>query len=114
MDFILKALTLATNGEGGIAGFAGGGYWGILVWVGILGLFYFILIRPQQKQQKAHRQLIADLEVGDHIVTIGGFKGKITKIKETSLVIRTAPDVELEIIKNAVGRKDPDFIKDDE
>ncbi len=113
MDFILKALVLATNGEGGASGFLGGGYWGILVWLGILGLFYFILIRPQQKQQKAHRQLIADLEVGDQIVTIGGFKGKITKIKDTSLVIQIAPDVELEIIKNAVGRKDPDFIKDE-
>lgn len=104
MDYLTRAITLATNGaEGGL-----GGYGMILIWVGIFAVFYFILIRPQQKQQKAHRQLMSDLKTGDRIITIGGFKGVISKVKDNSFKIKFAPDVELELIKSAVGRKDPD------
>ncbi len=102
MHSLLNSLVLAQNGEGGI------GIGMILFWVLIFGVFYFILIRPQQKQQKEHRKLISELKAGDHIVTIGGFKGVITQAKEDGFKVRLAPEVEMEIIKSAVGRRQGD------
>jgi len=64
MHNLLNSLVLAQNGDGGI------GIGMILFWVLIFGVFYFILIRPQQKQQKEHRKLLSELKAGDHIVTI--------------------------------------------
>ncbi len=102
MHNLLNSLVLAQNGDGGI------GIGMILFWVLIFGVFYFILIRPQQKQQKEHRKLLSELKAGDHIVTIGGFKGVITQVKEDGFKVRFAPEVELEIIKSAVGRRQGD------
>ncbi len=99
---LLNSLILAETGQGGI------GIGMVLFWVLIFGVFYFILIRPQQKQQKEHKKLITELKAGDHIVTIGGFKGVITQVKEDGFKVRFAPEVELEIIKSAVGRRASD------
>ncbi len=99
MEGLLNSLVFAEVADGGI------GVGMILFWVLIFGVFYFILIRPQQKQKKEHEKLITELKAGDHIVTIGGFKGVITQAKEDGFKVRFAPEVELEIIKSAVGRR---------
>lgn len=78
----------------------------LLVWVAIFGFFYLIFIRPQQKRQKEHKQLIEELKAGDRVITIGGFKGVITKVKDDSFMMKVAPEMEVEVIKSAVGRRE--------
>ncbi|GAW92705.1 preprotein translocase subunit YajC [Calderihabitans maritimus] len=66
-------------------------------------IMYFLLIRPQQKQQKKRQEMIKALKVNDPVVTIGGIHGRITKIKDTSIMIRIADKVEIELEKSAVA-----------
>ena len=57
----------------------------IIMMVLMFGAFYFLLIRPQQKKQKAHKELVASLSVGNEILTAGGILGKITGVGVTSM-----------------------------
>ena len=82
---------------------------GILVFelVIFVAIFYFILIRPQQKQKKAIQNMLDGLQMGDKIVTIGGIIGKIVKIKEDEVVIETGAGTDKSTIKfqkNAISR----------
>lgn len=86
--------------------------------VGIFVVFYFILIRPQQRQQKILRQRIANLKKGDRIVTAGGMFGEYQGDKENGKVaiIKVGDDVKLEIIKSTISTvlADGDKIADSE
>lgn len=66
-------------------------------------IMYFLIIRPQQVQQKKRQEMLSKLRVNDRIVTVGGLHGRITKIKENSLIVRIADKVEVEIDKSAVA-----------
>lgn len=71
-----------------------------------LGIFYFLLIRPQQKKNKEIQEMRNNLEIGDNVTTIGGIQGKITKIKDDSLTLEVGADkVRLQIARWAVGAK---------
>lgn len=64
------------------------------VMLAIMLVFWFVLIRPQMKQQKQHRKMIADVKKGDEIVTAGGIHGKVTEIKDDkTLMLWVAPNV---------------------
>lgn len=68
----------------------GMGSYGTIIWLVIMvALFYFMLIRPQKKKDKADRQLRASLQPGDKIITIGGFTGKILSIKDDEVTFET-------------------------
>jgi len=78
---------------------------GMLLYFGVFILIiYFLFIRPQRKQQRERMYMLENLRVRDKIVTIGGIHGKITKIKEDTVVIQIADKVEIEIEKAAVAR----------
>src|SRR6202011_4748485 len=66
-------------------------------------LFYFLLIRPQQKRQKQHQQLLANLKTGDKVVTSSGIHGLIANVKETTFLLKIADNVKIEIDKSAVA-----------
>jgi preprotein translocase subunit YajC len=66
-------------------------------------VFYFILIRPQQKKQKQHQQLLANLKTGDRVVTSGGIHGLIANVKETTFLLKVADNVKIEIDKGAIS-----------
>lgn len=69
-----------------------------------LGIFYFLLIRPQQKKNKQIQEMRNNLKTGDYIITIGGIQGKIIKIKDDVLTIEVGADkVRLQIARWAVG-----------
>ena len=70
----------------------------------IFGIFYFILIRPQQKQQKEFKQMLENIKKNDQVVTIGGVHGTIVNIKEKTFVVRVDENTRLEIDKSAVAR----------
>lgn len=72
----------------------------------IFVVFWFFLIRPQRKKQQQHEDMLDNLNIGDSVVTIGGIKAKIIKIKEDSVRIRISPEVDIDIMKNAISRLD--------
>ncbi len=66
-------------------------------------IFYFLLIRPQQKRQKQHQQLMANLKTGDRVVTSSGIHGLIANVKDTTFLLKVADNVKIEIDKSAVA-----------
>jgi preprotein translocase subunit YajC len=66
-------------------------------------LFYFLLIRPQQKRQKQHQQLLANLNTGDKVVTSSGIHGLIANVKETTFLLKIADNVKIEIDKSSIS-----------
>jgi preprotein translocase subunit YajC len=75
----------------------------LLPLVVIFAVFYFLLIRPQSKRQKEHKELVANLSAGDEIVTAGGVLGKVTDVKEQFLHVEVADGVELKIQRQTIG-----------
>src|SRR5688572_21542404 len=65
-------------------------------------VFYFVLIRPQQKKAKEHQQLLKTVKAGDKILTTGGILGVVITVKEKTLTVRSA-DTKLEITKSAIA-----------
>jgi preprotein translocase subunit YajC len=72
----------------------------------ILAVFYFLLIRPQQRRQRQLQETISSLKIGDRVVTTGGIIGVITTIRDTSFIIRSADKSILEIARSAVAGVD--------
>jgi len=68
-------------------------------------IFYFFIIRPQKKRQKAHDQLISSLNRGDQIVTAGGFWGTVKEVKEDSVIIEIAEGVKARVLKSSIATK---------
>ncbi|MDA8212412.1 MAG: preprotein translocase subunit YajC [Clostridia bacterium] len=70
-----------------------------------IGIFYFLLIRPQQKQAKKKKELLDSLETKDQVVTIGGIYGTILRVKDKTVILKIADKVEIEVLKTAIGFK---------
>lgn len=83
-----------------------GGFTFLLPMILIFGVFYLLLIRPQQKKQKQLQETISQLKAGDKVVTTGGIVGVITAVRETSFLIRSAEKTILEIARTAVAGVD--------
>jgi preprotein translocase subunit YajC len=66
-------------------------------------IFYFLLIRPQQRRQKEHQQLLANLKTGDKVVTSSGIHGLIANVKDTTFLIKVADNVKIEVDKSAIA-----------
>lgn len=78
----------------------------VLMFAVMIGIFYFLLIRPENKKKKAMAQMRESLSVGDQITTIGGIVGIICAVKEDTIVIETSADrVRVEFAKWAVSTK---------
>ena len=72
-----------------------------LIFIGVI--FYFLLIRPQQKQRKEQQKLVSSLKTGDKVVTGSGIHGLISNVKETTVLLKVADNVKIEIDKAAVS-----------
>ena len=72
----------------------------------IFGIFYFMVIRPQNKERQKLQEMITTLKINDEVVTNGGIIGKIKEVKETSFIIQSAEKSFIEVGKQAViGKK---------
>jgi preprotein translocase, yajC subunit len=71
----------------------------------IMVVFYFLIMRPQQKKFKAHQAMLADLKVGDKVLLTAGFKGKITKVGEQFFTVEIGRGVDVEVERNAIAAK---------
>jgi preprotein translocase subunit YajC len=79
---------------------------GLLPMLLIIGVFYVLLIRPQQKRQRLLQETISTLKIGDKVVTNGGIKGVITAVRETSFFIRSADKSILEVSRTSIAALD--------
>lgn len=70
----------------------------------VFAVFYFILIRPQQAQQKKRREMLESLSKGDKIVTVSGIHGEITAIADDDLTVRIADKVEIRMSRAGISR----------
>jgi preprotein translocase subunit YajC len=70
---------------------------------GMILIFYFILIRPQSKRAKEHRELVGGLSKGDEIITNGGILGKITEVSEQYVSVEIADNIQIKIQRAAVA-----------
>ena len=79
----------------------------LLPMVVIFGAFYFLLIRPQQKKQKAHAKLVSELSIGDEILTAGGILGRITAVSEHYAIVQIAENTEIKVQKSSISQVVP-------
>lgn len=94
-------LTAANPGEGSPMGAT------IIMLIAMVAIFYFMLIRPENKRKKEAEQLRSSLKVGDQITTIGGIVGTVVNVKEDKFVIETGADqVRIELMKWALSTND--------
>ena len=78
-------------------GDAAGGFSAFIPLILMFVIFYFLLIRPQQKKTKEHREMVANLKKGDRIVTSGGLHGRITGVTDQTLTVEIADKVRVKI-----------------
>lgn len=72
----------------------------------IFGIFYFLLIRPQQKKQKEHQKMLESLKRNDKVVTIGGIHGVIQDIKKDTVILKVDDETKIMVDKVAIARKE--------
>ena len=83
-----------------------GGFTFLIPMILVFGVFYLLLIRPQQRKQRELQATIEQLKAGDRVVTTGGIVGVITAVRDTSFLIRSADKTILEIARTAVAGVD--------
>lgn len=71
----------------------------------LVAIFYFLLIRPQQRRVRQQRELAESLAVGDEVITIGGLFGRIMEMDEESVTVEIAPGTQVRFVKNAIARR---------
>lgn len=96
MDFFIQsAYAQGAAAQGGINP--------IFIMIAFIALMYFMMIRPQQKRQKEHANLVANLKTGDEVLTTGGILGVITGISDHYAIVRIAENTEIKIQKSSVA-----------
>ena len=99
MNFLAYALGGGTGGAGG----QGGAFGAFVPLILMFAIFYFLLIRPQQKKSKQHKALLSSLKKGDKIVSSGGLHGVITGVTDDVITMEIAPKVRVKISRNSVA-----------
>lgn len=97
---IANLLLFAPSPEGG-----GNPIASLVMLAGIFAIFYFLFIRPQRKQQKAHEEMVQHLVKGDEVSTVGGIIGKIIHITDSTVTLKTADDTRIRVERAKVARK---------
>jgi preprotein translocase subunit YajC len=89
---------------GAATGSAGGFLGSVLPLVLMFAIFYFLLIRPQQKKQKHRNTMLSAIKKGDKVVTIGGMHGTVLEVKEDVLVVRISENTKVTLERGAVNQ----------
>lgn len=96
MDFLAHAMG-SSGGEGG------GGFGAFIPLILMFAIFYFLLIRPQQKKAKQHNLLLSSLKKGDRVVSSGGLHGVITGLADDTVTLEVAPKVRVKVSRSAIA-----------
>lgn len=99
--FVSEAFAMATSPEGGGGG--GGALAGFLPLIIIFGIFYFLMIRPQQKKQKDHKSMLESVRKGDKVVTNGGIYGLVEHVGEKTITVKIAENVKVKFGKSYIA-----------
>ena len=97
MDFL--AYAMGTGGEGG----QGSGFSAFIPLILMFGIFYFLLIRPQQRKAKQQREMISSLKKGDKVVSSGGLHGVITGLTDDVVTLEIAPKIRVKVSRGSVA-----------
>ena len=97
------AFAMAAPPEGGASGGMMAQFQGLIPLVFMFAIFYFLLIRPQQKKAKEHRALLEALKKGDQVVTAGGIHGKVTSLDDQVVTLEIAPGVNVKMNKGFIA-----------
>lgn len=82
------------------------GNYTFLISLGLMvAIFYFLLIRPQQRRVRQQRELVNSLDIGDEVITIGGMFGTIKRMSDEEVTLEVSPGTEIRMVKSAVARK---------
>ena len=100
--------TAAEEAPAGCMGFGGGGITGLLPIVGMIAIFYFLIIRPQQKQQKKLREMRGSLQIGDRVTTSGGIHGIIKNHRNDIMTVKIADGVKIDVDRSSLTLLAPD------
>jgi preprotein translocase subunit YajC len=100
-SFVFSLLLGAPQGTG--TGGAGGLVGTFLPFILIIGIFYFLIIRPQNKKQKETQKMLSALKKGDKIITIGGVHGVISTVRESSVVVKVDDNTKVEFSRSAIA-----------
>jgi len=96
---LLMAAPQATGDAGGPASF----FTSIIPFVAIIGIFYFLIIRPQSKKRKETEKMLSAVKKGDKVITIGGIHGTVQNVRESTVIIRVDENVKLEFLRSAIS-----------
>lgn len=76
----------------------------LVPFVAMIAIFYFLLIRPQQKQQKQHQQMLNELKKSDKVITSGGIHGIVANVKENIVSVKIADNVKVDVEKATISK----------
>jgi preprotein translocase subunit YajC len=102
MKSLILSLLMAAP-EGGNAPQGGGAFLQFVPFIAIIAIFYFLIIRPQNKKQKDTQRMLSALKKGDRVVTIGGIHGIIQTVRDQSVILKVDDNVKLEFSRSAVS-----------
>lgn len=77
----------------------------VLLWVAIIGVFYFFMIRPQQKKQKDQKNFVENLKKGDNVVTVGGLHGRVASVDGPTITLEVDRGVKMTFEKTSIARE---------
>ena len=100
MNFL--AYAMGGGGTGG-AGGTGGSLGAFVPLILMFAIFYFLLIRPQQKKAKQHKQLLAALKKGDRVISSGGLHGVVTGLTEDIVTMEIAPKIRVKVSRGSIS-----------
>lgn len=109
LAFLTQAFTFILAQEnGGDQGASGSGLGNFMLIIYIalfIGIFYFLLIRPGQKQRKQHQEVIEAIRKGDEVMTAGGIYGTVSKLADDYVMVEIAKKIEIKLSRNSIARR---------
>ena len=103
LDLIVSPAYAQAAGQPAPGGLFGGGLGGLIFPIALIGVMYFLMIRPQMKRQKDHRAMLDKLGVGDEVITNGGIAGVVREIGEHFIAVEIADNVRIRVQKGAIA-----------
>ena len=103
LDLIVSPAYAQAAGQPAAGGLFGGGLGGLLFPLVLVGVMYFLMIRPQMKRQKEHRAMLDKLGNGDEVITNGGIAGVVREIGEHFITVEVADNVRVRLQKGAIA-----------
>ena len=96
---------MAPPSDGGASASGGGAgmFMSFVPFILIIGIFYFLIIRPQNKKQKETEKMLANLKKGDKVVTVGGVHGYITNVKDNTVIVKVDDAFKIEFSRSAIA-----------